>query len=285
MNRDFSDLRLDLAGGGKAGEADPILAQPEDERHFHYVTMTTFGFFLLFAASTITCVTLGMDPDVNYWLSRVGWFGWFGQLAWAVPVLLVAQHVIHIRMGSPKRWLVMLCVLGGSVFFAFQGGKHRHKLSLAATRLYDDDCFTFQQKANLQEAYQTALGHYHACNARLAQEGQPPVPTVETCLEYEKAEANADEDLRGRWAYLAHVEEMYTCAAFCEGGKTLWARSPDAFMPPCSRFVSMKLFTKSTQAAFVLWYSVATMVLFFPAQIFIGPIFHRFYRGARHGKR
>lgn len=242
-----------------------------EDSQFHEVrvpiaTMTTFALFLLFAPATICSIHLGMDPDVRYWC------GWFGMCAWVIPFLLIVQHIIHARIHEPKRMLVIVSVLLPSVFFSAVGGVYMHELNLAATRLYDGDCNTFQEKSALQSEYQAALELYDKCTARLEKDGSGPEPTIETCNEYQEVESRADTDDLRRWQYLARVEPQYMCAGFCTGGKSLWTRNPN-YLPPCARFMALKLYYQASLASCCLWYSVGIIVLYFPAHMLMAPFF------------
>lgn len=240
-----------------------------DMARVHLATMVTFSLFFIFAAPTISMITLGMDADVVYWV------GWAGLFAYGLPLLLILQHIVHTRMHEPKRIIIVLGVLFPAVFFAAIGGVYTHELNLAATRLYDADCNTFGEKSELQAEYESAQKIYDTCNARLAKSGMPPEATVETCNEYQDVESRADDRDLNRWRYLARVEPIHMCAGFCTGGKSLWSHNP-AFSPPCARFLALKLYSSAQQASLTLWYSVAVIVLYFPAHMLMAPFFRAF---------
>jgi len=253
--------------GGAPGVGKSLLADVEPhEVRVPIATMTTFALFMLFAPPTIASIYMGFDKDVRYWC------GWFGATAVIMPVFLVIQHVLHAKWHEPKRMLVIICVLFPAVFFAAVGGVYMHELNLAATRLYDGDCGTFQEKMLLQSEYDSAKQLYDKCTERLAAQGSPPEPTVETCNEYQEVEARADESDLQRWRYLERVEPQYMCAGFCTGGKSLWTRDP-RYLPPCARFMAMKLYFQADLASMTLWYAVAVIVLYFPAHMMMAPFF------------
>lgn len=184
--RGYSD---DVAANERVGLLE------EGKRTAHYraglscAESFTVGLFIAYAAPTVVAVQLGLDPDAAFWIGRAG------LLALALPVLIVALHVLHAlrldwRLRAHSKWLIMIGGVLPAVLLCFAGAIYSAQGNYLYVHLSSGDCTGFsgmKEKPALQAAYAEALEIYERCNARLVLDNGgvalPRRPLLSACQE------------------------------------------------------------------------------------------------------
>lgn len=204
----------------------------------------TVAMLSIYSGPVILALQLGVDPDVAYWIGR------YGQLAAFVPLWIVMMHMVVMSQftGEEKKChkrILMATAVLPSVLLAATGGLYMSSSRWWSLRLINEDCNAHgvsEGKAELQEAYEVALGMYKECRQNLLEaNGGVELrwrPTLQSCQEwarlspvdesakawksYSRKVAKADESFHTQFEYLASVEANHVCGGFCQPGPMLW---------------------------------------------------------------
>lgn len=210
----------------------------------------TLFVFLAYAGPTIITIQMAFDPDVAFWLGRVGVF------TILLPFLFFIQHAVHeARITNPKamRFVMFWSAVIPAVWFCAMGGIYMNEADYAYDYIKANDCSG--EKGELQEAYNKALSLQAQCVARMIKENDNKplpslfVPVITLCKEYEDVNKG---QLGFYWDYLAHAEINHVCSGMCEGGPALWSSLGTRKGLPCAKHIAQKLLIVKEQAVLVL---------------------------------
>jgi len=210
----------------------------------------TLFVFLAYAGPTVITLQMAFDPDVAFWLGRVG------TLTLILPILFVIQHGVHeARVTNPAsmRFLMFWTAVVPAVWFSAMGGVYMNEADYEYDRIRGNGCDGL--KGDVQEAYNKALSYQAQCVERLVKEngGQPLpdlyVPVITLCPEYQKVN---NGQMGAYWDYLAHAEVNHLCSGMCEGGPALWTGTGTRNGLPCAKHIAQKLLIIKDQAFLVL---------------------------------
>lgn len=218
----------------------------------------TLGLFCVFAPGMIILVALGSDPDVGYWISHVG------MLALLVPVIIVLQHLVHLRFLKidrpvPRAFFLLAAAIP-AVYYTGAGAWYMTGASYVYSGLDVNDC-NAESSHRLQKAYGEALDLYHKCMLDLYQaNGNQTVqerPSLQSCENWQEQKDKAHRNWKAfmmknyvpgtvwthEWYYLATMEANHLCAGFCQGGPVLWTPgiASVAESVGCRKFVAVKM--------------------------------------------
>jgi len=178
--------------------------------------------FALFGPPVITGVRLAVNPSVEYWTGVQAW------AILAVPVLLLVCHVIHYRWGRPNFYAFVGSSLLPSVIVIIVASKHFAPTKAVSHRLESSDCTTYEDKLQLQQAYDAAKTIYDVCMSRAASAAHMTLPDVQKliditdCPEYHADSAN---EYKRDWDYLNNLENQEFCSGWCHPEEiALWNR-------------------------------------------------------------
>jgi len=210
----------------------------------------TLFVFLAYAGPTVIMLQMAFDPDVAFWLGRVG------TLTVLLPILFLVQHGIHeSRIANPRsmRFVMFWVALVPAIWFCAMGGVYMNEADYMYDQIRSSSCDN--TKGELQEAYNKALSLQAICVANMvkANGGKPLpdlfVPVITLCPEYE--EVNRGQ-LKTYWRYLSHAEANHICSGMCEGGPALWSGTGTRQGLPCARHIAQKLLIIKEQSVLVL---------------------------------
>lgn len=210
----------------------------------------TLFVFLAYAGPTVIMVQIAFDPDVAYWLGRVG------TLTVLLPILFLVQHGIHeSRITNPRsmRFVMFWTAIIPAVWFCAMGGVYMNEADYTYDMIRGNSCDN--EKGELQEAYNKALSLQAVCVDRMIKEngGKPLpdlfVPVITLCTEYQ--DINKGE-MKTNWKYLAHAELNHVCSGMCEGGPALWSGTGTRQGLPCAKHIAQKMLIIKEQSVLVL---------------------------------
>mmetsp|Transcript_46583 Transcript_46583/g.123025 ORF Transcript_46583/g.123025 Transcript_46583/m.123025 type:complete len:264 (+) Transcript_46583:127-918(+) len=212
----------------------------------------------LFAPPLTLCVAMGVEVDVAFFIGRWSWAGLI-----ILPMILAMSATTHVRK---SRAVVLAAIWVPAAILALIGGLYRARAEITAASLESRDCFAFQDKRQLQRAYQVADELWEACvnQVVLPASADSPPKSVRDCPAYPGAMA----EWGVQFQYLEGLESRFQCAGICHRGKRLWNEAGQ-IAPSCGPFVAQWLHAAHSQAAIVLWYSVFVILLMFPGHIFL----------------
>jgi hypothetical protein len=184
----------------------------------------TMWCFALFGPAIVTGWLLSGDPNVQYFI------GWHSRAVLAIPVLLLMCHVLHIKFGRPKFYVVVLSTFIPSVLVFLVGYSHYIPISGVVDRLLSTDCSTYEMKYHIERAYRQAEGLFDDCVGRVALETNATRTAVraglviQDCKEYQVPNVGGDPYARWRneWAYLHGLEVQENCAGWCYDSPAIW---------------------------------------------------------------
>jgi hypothetical protein len=144
-----------------SGEAPLMLKRGGDEEHVRQTAayFFTLGLFCLFGPVMIMTVHIGLDPDVGYWIGRLGLF------AFLTPLYIVMQHLVQLRALKnekpvSKRFFLIVAVLP-TIYFITTGGIYYSQAKWYANFLDDPKCEG--DKKSLEKAHQEAWALWNGC--------------------------------------------------------------------------------------------------------------------------
>jgi hypothetical protein len=141
-------------------------------------TAFIFCCFVVFATPMALTIALGYDSSVKYWI------GAWGLMAFGVPVLFAAGHLVHLERGFPRKPIVLLCTLFPAVLFLIIGDIHLSVAYDLSDQLFSTDCDTFDSKRILQRSWERANNLYEKCITKTVENsGQTHNLTVETAFD------------------------------------------------------------------------------------------------------
>jgi len=206
--------------------------------------------FLAYAGPSVITMHMAFDPDVAFWLGRVG------VLTVLLPLLFLVQYGVHeSRINNPKslRFIMFWTATIPAIWFCSMGGVYMNEADYTYDMIHNSGCEGV--KGDLQDAYNKALSLQAVCVNRMIQEngGKPLpglfVPVITLCEEYQ--DVNKGE-LKTYWNYLAHAEVNHVCSGMCEGGPALWSGTGTRHGLPCGRHIAQKMLIVKEQAVLVL---------------------------------
>jgi len=147
-----------------------------------------------------------------------------------------------------------------------------------------------ERKAELQQAYEQALGVYHICVERTKQELVPQatfrIMTLPMCKEW-FLNANgtnpstiipqngySKERVRD-FHYLASVEKNHVCGGFCQAGPSLWTGFGDREGSVCAPIVAAKFMTIKRRADMIFWTSLINLLILIISYVYARPLLER----------
>lgn len=210
----------------------------------------TLFVFLSYAGPTVIMLQIAFDPDVAFWLGRVG------TLTVLLPILFLVQHGVHesrIKNPTSMKFVMFWVALVPAIWFCAMGGVYMNEADYMYEQIRSNSCDN--TKLELQDAYNKALSFQATCVASMVQKngGQPLpdlfVPVITLCPEYQ--DVNKGE-LKTNWNYLAHCEANHICSGMCEGGPALWSGMGTRQGLPCAKFIAQKLLVIKEQSVLVL---------------------------------
>jgi len=210
----------------------------------------TLFVLLAYAGPSVVMLQIAFDPDVAFWLGRVG------TLTLLLPILFFVQHGVHeSRIANPKsmRFVMFWTATIPAIWFCAMGGVYMNEADYMYDQIQSNSCEGL--KADLQDAYNKALSVQAVCVARLIKEngGQPLpglfVPVISLCQEYQALDKG---ELGTYWSYLAHAEVNHICSGICEGGPALWSGTGTRQGLPCARHIAQKLLIIKEQSILIL---------------------------------
>lgn len=210
----------------------------------------TLFVLLAYAGPSVVMLQIAFDPDVAFWLGRVG------TLTLLLPILFFVQHGVHeSRIQSPKsmRFVMFWTATIPAIWFCAMGGVYMNEADYAYDIINSNSCEGL--KGDLQEAYNKALSLQAVCVDRLVKEngGKPLpelfVPVITLCKEYHELDKG---ELGTYWRYLAHAELNHICSGMCEGGPALWSGTGTRKGLPCDRHIAQKLLVVKEQTVLIL---------------------------------
>jgi hypothetical protein len=180
--------------------------------------------FALFGPAIVTGWLLSEDPNVQYFI------GWHSRAVLAIPILLCMCHVLHIKFGRPKFYVVVLSTFIPSVLVFLVGYSHYIPISGVVDRLLSTDCSTYEMKYHIERAYRQAEGVFDECVNRVTLETNATRTAVraglviQDCKEYQVPKVGVDPYARWRneWAYLHGLEAKENCAGWCYDSPAIW---------------------------------------------------------------
>lgn len=212
----------------------------------------------LFAPPLTLCVALGADMNVAYFVGRWAW--------WSL-IILPMIGIMALATGARKsKAMVLATIWVPAAVLCLVGGLYRARTEIVAHSLQSRDCFAFQDKRELQRAYQVADELWESCNNQvILPASMTSTPkSVMDCPAYPDAAVT----YRKQFAYLERLEANYQCAGICHRGKRLFHEA-GVIAPSCGPIAAQWLLAGHSQAAIVLWYSVFVILLMFPGHVFL----------------
>jgi len=210
----------------------------------------TIFVFLAYAGPSVITLQMAFDPDVAFWLGRVG------VLTFLLPILFLVQHGVHeSRITNPKsmRFLMFWAATIPAIWFCAMGGVYMNEADYNYEFLRASGCDGL--KGELQDAYNKAVSLQAVCVARMVKEngGHPLpnlfVPVITLCEEYQELDKG---ELGSYWNYLAHAEINHVCSGMCEGGPALWNGDGTRQGLPCAPHIAQKLLIIKEQTILIL---------------------------------
>jgi len=187
-----------------------------------FPTYFTGAMLALFSSPIISGMHLASDESVAYWV------GSWGYLAALIPVLLIAAHAAHSRLGK----LGLLPVVFSTIVPAFVGmmiaNVHVMRISGISGQLVSSDCTTWVRKQEMQNAWKAAEKLYDGCiNSTVTRHGLTMEDgyrlfRIQECTEYAPGPIDAHAKYRAQWDYLMYLEADTQCAGWCTEGRALW---------------------------------------------------------------
>lgn len=224
----------------------------------------SFGMLIVLMPPFMLCIYIGFNSDVKYFVGQAALSGFF-VLAW-LPIMHFSHHCIRWH-----NWFFMASLWVPFVFFAFIGGMQRADISNVVDALRSTDCNSFEEKRQLNLAYQDALAVYNNCGLYT----KIGVVSIEECMQY--------NDVKDTWArqfqYLQALEQRFPCAGVCTPGNIrLWEGAGIA-APECDLFAAEWMWGAKVQATTVLGYTVFMLFVSIPIYMQIIPFLHKYYQG------
>lgn len=211
---------------------------------------------LIFFPPFALCLSLGLNPDVNYFVGR------WALLAVGMVPACIAVSVIHVSFWRPRSGFFFLATLWlPAIAYTVIGGFMRERTGIVKGALDSYDCLGFDEKRNLRRAYEAAQGAYNLCALRPGYE----TASVSDCPEYK----NLEKSWKRQLDYLAATEYRLPCAGICGGSESrLWF---EAGIPTqaCGPFIAQWMRGAYTQAETVLLYGLMVIVLSIPVFLYI----------------
>mmetsp|Transcript_122314 Transcript_122314/g.228538 ORF Transcript_122314/g.228538 Transcript_122314/m.228538 type:complete len:277 (-) Transcript_122314:60-890(-) len=185
-----------------------------------YPSLLTMALFAVFGSPMITGYRMYDDPNVKYWV------GESTGILLCIPVFLVLGHIIQAFYGRPMFFPLLFMIVPPALLCLFVGYSLFVQVSGITTSLLSNDCVTFVQKWEVQNAYENALGIYNDCADIKATAGNTTAEAVKKaglvltdCKNY-KPEGSKFEK---QWGYLQALEARENCAGWCYNGEvSLW---------------------------------------------------------------
>mmetsp|Transcript_64544 Transcript_64544/g.138381 ORF Transcript_64544/g.138381 Transcript_64544/m.138381 type:complete len:276 (-) Transcript_64544:72-899(-) len=212
-----------------------------------YLTLWEFA---IFGSPIISAIRLWLDPSVRFWI------GWHSAVILAVPICLVMAHVIHVFLGRPSFAVMLLCTVFPSILVVVIGFWHSVPLGGVADRLDSLDCFTYEDKRYMENAYLAAVPIYENCTARKAAAHNTTVQDVQrhllltNCEEYTAIMAEGTGPYVSQWAYLEKIVDTEECSGWCtKVDHPLWTHARADDMVPCTAAASSVLRSKARRIA------------------------------------
>lgn len=244
----------------------------------------------LSAAPMILSVQLGFDPDVEYWIGRIG------RWALVVPVYTMLLHVVHvwqITHGRQNRSVFIFMVIP-MVLLCFTGYWYMSPSANIQAQLFSEDCTGrwLPGKLRLQQAYEEAHAVYLACTQRILGENGTASsfrqPTLQSCEEW-ASHANATDHRGGTvpqgmsegrmldFNYLAYIEANHVCGGFCHPGPALWNAYGELGRAggKCAPLVAGKFSVVRGRAELVFWVGFSNVVIFIIGYLHSRPLLAR----------
>lgn len=212
--------------------------------------LATLWAFAIFGFPISQTVWLYQEPSVRYFI------GGQALLMLAVPACLVLAHLVHVVLGRPRFFAVLLYTVVPSVVVIVVGLLYLRPIRNTVDGLESKDCWTYKEKRYLDEAYLAAQPLYESCAKRQAEELNTTLrdarahSTLLECAEYRKIMAADTEPFVQQWRYLESVVPRELCSGWCTRlDHPLWAtplKYKDS-MAPCPTVVSYTLREKATR--------------------------------------
>lgn len=219
-------------------------------------------FMVLFPPFTCS-VLLGYRTDAAYFVGR-------GPLIGAlclVPLVLVFPLLFLGTTTKISSMRLMTSLWVPLVIFALLGSRYRIETKVAMTSLLSKDCYSFQEKAKLQHAYEIAEDLYVSCTKRPGLEEV----SVDECPGYLELERTWER----QFGYLAALEQRFPCAGICQEARRFW-HEPGRLAPDCGTFAAQWIWSAYVQALIVLAYSATLIALSIPAKLLlVDPLVHQ----------
>lgn len=236
---------LQPPGRGVAGDALDAAVHMERRkaRSFRRRFAVGHAFILmaLFVPPLTLCVALSLNLHVAYFVGRSS--------SWVILVLLFVVLVfpmLHTWSWQPTGALLVSALLPCAAFLAV-GVHYSSQTAVAIGSLQSRDCFGFDEKRDLQRAYQVALDLYSNCAAARA-DGV----SVAECPGY----MAASEQWGRQFLYLQTLETQFQCGGICHRGRRLWNQPLGYEKPSCSLFAAEWLDVAHVQSQLLLSFSV-----------------------------
>lgn len=234
----------------------------------------TFTVFCAYAPPTVIAMQMAVDPDVGFWVGRLAW----GTLC--VPILLIAQHMVHeTYLADPRLLKAMMFTVAliPAIWFCVVGGLYMNEADYVSGEMRVSDCGGMDAKANLQEAYGEATTLKNTCLQRKIKENaNQPIHydiTLPMCDEYKWALGNGTSSYYFR--YLAHCEINHQCSGFCDnthGDGLFVSNFMGKALAPCDQVIGLKLLVVKEQALILLIYGVLMIAAVFSTYLLVTPI-------------
>lgn len=179
-----------------------------------------FVFFLLaiFSFPIAAFTFLGFQSHIAYWIGR------YCLLIWIIPPVLVCGYICLARQSYRRGVIVSLCIVIPFSICFFMSNFYYHRATSLTAQFLSDDCNTFAEKKNLNQAWLTAEKLWADCvNATMKGSGvnrteAERIVRVHHCDGYEEGY----KEWGASWDYLAHLEEYHHCTGWCNSGPQLW---------------------------------------------------------------
>jgi len=242
----------------------PIDATPNYGKMFP--TAFTFICFVAFGPPVVSALVLAQDPTVRYFVGRGGY------AVLLVPVLLIICHLLHLRIGRPRRVIILVSTIAPCVLFIIVGNVHAVVANDLSSRLYSTDCTTFDVKREIDKEWLAANETYQNCLGGttpllgISRDDSKELFRIHHCSEYP---SNFTEH-RDAWTYLRQMEETQACSGWCTVGPRLWTYNNvhDSCSVAAATILDFKIHRIAVR---MITYTAIALVVILVVLLFMGP--------------
>jgi len=220
-----------------------------------------FLLFAIFVPPLMLCLQMMMNTDLAFF---VGTFA--AKMAWLVVFIILVVPVAHLTTRLHP-WVFLMSVWAPAFIFVGIGWYYRDYARNTIVALQSPDCQGWAEKRSLQESYYLGQSLYNKC-------GKFVSFSIEECPTYAEVFAEAPED----FMYLKGLEHRFQCAGICNSARRLW-EGAGVSAPSCALFAAQWVRGGLVEAEFVLWYSVAVILISVPVFITLLDSFFKDYYG------